>query len=816
MNIKFKPLIPHLIAILTFLIIAVIYFYPQIEGKQLMPGDIVSYQGMSNEWVKHKENTGETTLWTNSMFSGMPVYQITGPQEKNLVQYVENIQRMFIARPIGYFLGGMIGFYLLLLVLGLSPLLSGIGAVLFAFSTNNLVLFEAGHMSKLASIFSMPLFFAGLFLTYRKKYLLGGVIFSLGLAINLYNNHFQMTYLLAILTFILLIYLFFDSLIKKELGHFLKICLIFILGAAIAVGTSSSKLWTTWEYSKDTMRGKPILELSEGQEPVSSSETDGLEWTYAMQWSNGWADLLSSFIPGATGGGSAEPVSPDSDFAVKYRQITGGRSTANLQAPLYWGDLPFTSGPIYFGAVVFFLFLFGAFTVKGKMKWWLVTGVLLTMMFSLGQNLEWFNRFFFDNFPLFNKFRSPNSILSLTVILIPLLAFLGLHHLDTKDKQSFIKPLYISFGILGGLTLILAILGPGLFDFKAQGDEQLSQANILAETIETRKALLTGDSFRSFFLILLAAAAIWLFLKNKIKLTIAVMFIGLLAFGDLFVVNKRYLNEDDFVNKNRTSAAFNPRPVDNQILQDQDPHYRVLDLSINTFNSSISSYYHKTIGGYHAAKLQRYQDLIDRHISKGNMAVLNMLNTRYVIQGQPGQETVQLNDRALGNAWFVDSLILVKNANAEIDSLARFDPAQKAFVHEEFKEYIDGFDPDKGGSISLKAYSPDKLSYQSDAGTEQFAVFSEIWYGPDKGWKAYIDGKEADFIRVNYALRGLKVPAGTHEIVFEFKPRSYYLGENISFLSSGILLVLLLIALLSEIRKLNNIKIKKSSEVSIK
>jgi len=800
MSIKLKPLLPHLIAILAFLVVAIIYFYPQIEGKQLLPGDIVSYQGMSNELVKYKEQTGETALWTNSMFSGMPAYQITGPQEKNLIKYVENVQRLFLSRPIGYFIGGMTGFYLLLLVLGLSPLLSGVGAVLFAFSTNNLVLFEAGHMSKLASIFSMPLFFAGLFLANKKKYLLGGVIFSVGLAINIYNNHFQMTYLLAMITGILMIFLLFDSLVKKNSGHFLKMTAIFILGAALAVATSSSKLWTTWEYSKDTMRGKPILEIPEDQEAVSSSETDGLEWNYAMQWSNGWPDLLSSFIPGATGGGSSEPVSPDSDFAIKYRQITGGRSTANLQAPLYWGDLPFTSGPIYFGAIVFFLFLFGAFIVKGSMKWWLVAGVLLTMMFSLGKNLEWFNHFFFDYFPMFNKFRSPNSILSITALLIPLMAFLGLAYLKNIDKKLLFKPLYISFGILGGISFLLAIFGSSLFDFSGSGDDQLSQANILAETIETRKALLTSDSFRSFFLILLAAGSIWLFLKNKIKLNIAILIIGLLAFGDLFVVNKRYLNSEDFVNKSRASAVFNPRGVDNQILQDQDPHYRVLDLSINTFNSSMSSYYHKTIGGYHAAKLQRYQDLIDRHITKGNMSVLNMLNAKYVIQGQPGQETVQVNDRALGNAWFIDSLVVVKNANEEIDSLSNFNPAGKAFIHEEFDDYIKGFDPVKSGEISLKQYTPDKLTYESNAGSDQFAVFSEIWYGPDKGWKAYVDGNEADFIRVNYALRGLMVPSGKHEIVFEFKPTSYYLGENISLMSSGILLLLLILALASEFR----------------
>jgi hypothetical protein len=787
---------PHILAILSFLLISILYFLPQLQGKKIESNDIMHYRAMAHEVQQYKEKTGETALWTNSMFSGMPVYQITGPQQKNLMKPVRDLQQLFITRPIGYFVGAMIGFYILMLVLGLNPLLGAIGAIVFAFSTNNLVLFEAGHMTKLASVFSMPLYLAGVLLTFKKHYVYGFLLFSIGLAINILNNHLQMTYLLGILTAVLLVFYFFKYLKEKEMQHFVKVGILFAVGVVLAVATSASKIWTTYEYSKDTMRGKPIL-TAQSSTPNSSSETDGLEWNYAMNWSNGWKDLLSSYIPGAVGGGSAEPVGDNSAFVKQYRRLTGGRTLQDKVAPLYWGALPGTSGPIYFGALIFFLFLFGALIVRGPFKWWLVVGVVLTMFFSLGKNFEVFNRFFFDYFPYFNKFRAPNSILSITALLIPLMAILGIREITRYPdrKEEFIKKLYISFGILGGITLILALAGGALFDFRAPGDARYEQMNLLDALISDRKALLQSDSFKSFFYMLLGAAAIWLYLKKKLKLTYMVLAIALISFIDLFSVGSRYLNHKDFERSGRIAQDFRKRPVDEQILKDPDIHYRVLDLSINTFNSSMSSYYHKTIGGYHAAKLQRYQDLIDRHISQNNMEVLNMLNTKYVIQGQPGQETVVNNYDNHGDAWLVDQLSQVEDANAEIEALNAFNALEEAFYHQEYADYIGGFDPNGNGSILLTSYAPDRLTYQSNTNSDEFAVFSEIWYGPDKGWTAYVDGNESDFIRVNYALRGMKIPAGQHEIVFEFKPRSYYLGEQISMLSSGVLLLLLLLAL---------------------
>jgi hypothetical protein len=790
---RIKPIVPHLLALLSFLVIATLYFLPQVQGKKISSSDIQHYRAMSHEARQFEEETGETALWTNSMFSGMPTYQITGPQKKNLMKPLRDLQQLYISRPIGYFLGAMIGFYILMLVLGLSPLAGAVGAIFFAFSTNNLVLFEAGHMTKLSAVFSVPIFLAGVVLTFRKKYGYGFLIFSIGLALNILHNHLQMTYLLGILTAILMVFYFFKYLKEKDLKHFVKVSLLFLAGAVLAVATSASKIWTTYEYSSETMRGKPILETVTDT-PASSSETDGLEWNYAMQWSNGWKDLLSSFIAGAVGGGSAEPVGDDSAFSRKFRQLTGRSMPGEQLAPLYWGDLPGTSGPIYFGAVVFFLFLFGALIVRGPMKWWLVTGVVLTMLFSLGKNLEWFNRFFFDYFPYFNKFRAPNSILSLTVFLIPLLGFLGIRELLTQPDRTreFQRKLYISGGILGGLSLILLLFGGALFDFTSPGDARYEELNLLGALMADRKALLQSDSLKSLFYIGLSGLAIWLYLKKRIKAPVLILSVALIGIIDLFSVGTRYISHNDFQRESRLENEFRKRPVDEQILRDTDPHYRVLDLSINTFNSSMSSYYHKTIGGYHAAKLQRYQDLIDRHIARNNQEVLHMLNTKYIIQGQPGAENVIRNDLARGNAWLVDSLVGVNNANEEIDALNGLNTGNTAVYHQEFSDYINGFDPDGSGSIVLNEYTPNRIRYRSNTSSEQFAVFSEIWYGPGKGWTASVDGDPVVFIRVNYALRGMRIPAGDHEIVFEFKPRSYFIGENISLASSGLLLLMLL------------------------
>lgn len=796
MNFSLKAIYPYILHILVILIVNIFYFFPQFEGKVVNQGDIIQYKGMSKEAMDFQEKTGETVLWTNSMFGGMPTYQLSAPNPGNKLSYIKKIGTVFINQPSGLFILGMISFYILMLSLGVNGWLSLIGAILFGFSTNNFILFEAGHNTKTATILTSPLVIAGVILLFRQNLLLGSALFGIGLGLNVQSNHPQMTYYLGLALGILVIIEFVNKVKEKQLFNFAKALGIMIVVAVLALGSSASKLWTTYEYAKDTMRGAPILKSS-GDAPASSSETDGLEWTYATQWSNGYGDILATFIPKAVGGGSGEWLDGKSDLGKAVGQ------RREFQAPTYWGSLPFTSGPAYFGIVAFFLFVFGLFSVKGSLKWWLLASVLLTFLMSLGKNMEGFNRLLFDTLPLLNKFRAPSSILSVTAIFIPILGILGISEiLKNTNKEQFLKPLYISTAILGGLCALLWFGGSSLFDFTSQGDANYQE--IIDVLYKQRKSMLASSAFRSLAYIVLIAAAIWAFLKDKINSTILIAVIGVLGLFDLVQIGKDYLDKKDFVTKNAYKQNFEARPVDTQILQDKDPNFRVYDATVNTFNSASTSYYHKTIGGYHAAKLQRYQDIIDRHISKNNQGVLNMLNTKYfILQGADGSPAVQRNPAALGNAWFVNNIIHVPDANAEIDSLTSFDPAGDAIVHAEFKDYVGSLSLSKNGSIDLKSYHPNKLVYESNTEGEQFGIFSEVWYGPNKGWEASIDGKPVDHIRTNYILRGLKIPSGKHEIVFEFKPKAYHLGETISLICSLLLLGLLGYYIYTKIRPKN-------------
>ena len=792
----------HLAAVAVFLLLCALYFRPQLSGKIIEQGDIMQYLGMAQEIHEYKKKTGEETLWTNSMFGGMPTYQINTVTAGNNLKWVEKVGRLFIAEPIGQFFLAMLSFYVLMVVLGVNLWVAIIGAVAFGLTTNNLILYEAGHLTKLQSISFFPLIAAGMLLAFKGRYLAGGVIFALGLGLNIYSNHVQMTYYLALtIVFLGIAQLIYDLREDKAL-HFAKAAGVLLLGAALALGATASNLMTTFEYSRDTMRGKPILSAQaeeEGEQISSSSQTEGLAWDYAMQWSNGGMDVLAGFIPGAAGGGSAEKVGKSSKFyqeiAVFYRN-SGQVPPPFIKAPLYHGKLPFTSGPIYFGAVVFFLFLLGLLTVKGPVKWWIGLGVLLTILLSMGKNLEGFNRFFFDYVPLYNKFRTPNSVLSITSFLMPLLGFLAfaqvLKNADSDNKWNQ-KALYIAAGVSAGIALIFAIVGPSLYDLARDADQQYIRAGFTQEGfIADRKSLMRSDAFRSLILVLLSAGLIWAYQNRRIKSMILVGGIGLLVLFDVWSVGRRYLDEKDFSNRSEVMSRFQPTPADELILKDSDPHFRVFDRSGqgNPFASSRASYFHKSIGGYHAAKLQRYQDLIDRHLMRGNFSVFNMLNTKYFIMTDPDDKpAVEPNVNALGNAWFVSNIKTVPNADAEIDALGDFNPEEEAVIHQEFQEYIKGFTPQKEGVIRLTEYRPNRLTYQSTAPTEQLAVFSEIWYGPGKGWQAYIDGQPVEHIRANYVLRAMRIPAGTHQVEFVFAPESFQTGKLISLVSSSIVLL---------------------------
>jgi len=804
----FKKALPHIVAILTFLVVNLVYFSPQLGGKIVQQTDIVSVAGMSEEARSFKRLSGEETLWTNSMFGGMPVYTIQSSSGGNKIGILEKIEHLGLARPIGYFNALMIGFYLLMVLLGVNPWLAIVGAVGFGLSTNNMVLFEAGHTSKLRTIYHISPVILGTLLAFRKQYLLGGILFAVGMALNLYSHHPQMTYYLALCMAIYVLIEGVNYIKKGEIVELGKIAGTLGIALLLGVLSSASYLWTTYDYGKDTMRGEPILASAAAGPTSSSSEVDGLDWQYAMQWSNGTMDLAAMLVPGAVGGSSREKISSSSAIAQDMR-----KKGANVPAAsLYWGALPFTSGPAYMGAIFCFLFLFGAMTLKGSVKWWLVAATFLTILISLGKNFGGFNELLYNILPMYNKFRAPSSILSLTALFIPMLGILGLAEAISGkiEKEAALKALKIAAGVMGGLALFFGIVGPSVFDFSGAVDGQLQQAGwSIDAVVADRKSLMRSDGLRSFALIAISAGLIWAFLTNKIKELILIGGLGVLMLFDMWGVGKRYLDKEAFVSEKQYANNYQPRAVDQQIfaaegIKNSAPslerystsslenirkrgNYRVLDMSINTFENSTTSYFHNTIGGYSAAKLQRIQDMIDRHFSKGTQGAFDMLNTKYFISQQ---QQLQQNPGALGNAWFVESIRKVNSPNEEIDALSSITPANEAVVLDsEFNNYVNNFDPSKNGTITLNDYKPNYLSYTANSSSEQLAVFSEIWYGPNKGWNAYIDGQAADHIRANYILRALRIPAGQHKVEFKFEPANYYTGVTLSMISSLLILL---------------------------
>lgn len=782
MKFDIKSTLPHIISIICLILVSVIYFLPQFQNKELVQSDIISFKGAAAESQKYTEKTGETALWSTSMFGGMPTYQTDAPQKNNLVKHIERIMGLGIPRPAGYFIFGMIGFYLLMLCMGVSPWISLIGALLFGLSTNHMVLYDTGHMSKVRSIMSSPMIIAGVLLVFRKKYLLGGAIFGLFLGLNIYVNHLQMTYYLAMVLGILTVIEVVQMVKRGDMTHLWKSLVVLGLGAILALGSSASRVMTTLEYAPETVRGNSVLKTGEGR-----SADGGMDWDRAMAWSNGTIDLLPAWIPYAAGGGTIIKLDKDSEF------VKALRSRNSVEAPLYHGDLGSTSGPAYFGAVAFFLFLFGAFSVKGRMKWWLVAGVLLTVMLSMGKNFPVVNRLIFDYFPLFNKFRTPNSVLSVTTIFIPILGMLGLYKFtisENRDKD-FQKPLLLAMAFSAFFASVLAIISPMIIDFVHPTDaRRISDPSLIEALVEDRMSMFRSSALRSALMIMIAFGAMWMYMKEKISSLIMLLVVGGIGAFDLFQIDRPYLGPEKFVTARNLDQFEAPRDVDEQILADTDPHFRVHDTTVNPFASATGAFHHKLIGGYHPAKLQRYDDLIQGHIAQGNMAVYNMLNAKYfIVAPQDGKAMVQRNPASMGNAWFVSQIDQASSPDEEFAKLNGFDPAVTAIVNSEFDSYIDNLTPTKNGSISLTSYAPNAIAYESNTTSEQLAVFSEIWYGPDLGWQAYLDGSPVEHIRANYALRAMKIPAGKHEIRFEFNPSTYYTGETIGLISSLLLII---------------------------
>ena len=800
-NINFKKLLPFIAAIFIFLTVSFAYLSPLLEGKQLKQAEVNKSIAASKEILDfRKSHPNEEPLWTNSMYGGMPAYSINmQTPSNNIISFLDNLMRLFtLPMPANLIFIYFIGFYILLLVLGINPWISIIGALAFGFSSNFFVIIDAGDYSKAAAIGYMAAVFAGIILLMKGKFLWGGILTALFLALELKMGHIQMTYYLTILILIFLIVDFYTKFKEKQLVLFSKSFAMLILAITLAIGCNITSLLTNNEFSSESTRGKSELTNKLGHKNKTS------DFNNATQLSYGIDETLTLLIPNFKGGSSVSKVSEGSEtYQILKQNKVPNIKEITYQMPMYWGSQQFTSGPVYVGAIFVFLFVLGLFIVKTPMKWMLFIATALSIMLSWGRNFMPLTQLFYDYFPMYSKFRAVSSILVIAEICIPLLGILALNQIFTKKtaKASVLKYGKISVLITGGITVFFALASTTLYDFKSAADAQLPYPEWLMNAIILdRKSLLMMDAFQSLIFILLAAYLIWAFIENKHKNEFILTAFILLVVVDLWNVDKRYFDTNSFTAKKNLEKALNPTEANLLILEDKDPNYRVLNLSVNTFNETSTSYFHKSLGGFSTVKLQRFQDLIEQHISKNNVKVLNMLNTKYFIAlDKQKQPQVQRNIAALGNAWFVENYKIVENPDAEINALSNFDPVTTAIVDKRFYDYVKDFKlgKDSTSSIQLINYLPNHLTYQANTKKEELAVFSEIYYA--NGWNAYIDGKQLPYIRVNYILRALKIPQGNHNIEFKFEPKAYYIGEKIGLASSLILLFMLLSILSYEI-----------------
>ena len=812
----------HFLPLIIFVLIAIIYMYPNLSGKQISQSDVIQHKGGAKEIIDFREKTGKEPLWTNSMFGGMPAYLISVKDKSNLVQNLQYLLYRKDYRPLYFIFLYLIGFYISLWAFGIKAWLRVIGAIAYAFSSYFFIIIIAGHNSKVLALGYMPPIIAGAYMAYRGKYLWGGILLGIFLSLELFTNNLQIAYYTLLILLILGIVEFVNAVKEKQYKTFLTATGILIIAGILAVLSNITNIWTTYEYSKYSIRGKSDLTFNE------SNQTSGLDKDYATEWSYGIDETLTLMIPNFKGGesyGSLPEKSKTFEFLKKVQSPRDARRTIR-QVPTYWGEQRSTAGPVYVGAVVIFLFILSLFIIRGKIKWWLVSVVIASILLSWGRNFSFLTNLFLDYFPVYNKFRTVSMILIMAEFAIPLMAILGLNTIINGkiEKKDLAKPILRSLYITGGICIFFILLAGAFYHFEAELDkEYIAQGakEFVSALQADRLMLLRRDAFRSLIFILLAAGILWYYTKDKLTKTYLIAGMGLLILIDMWAVDKRYLNNDDFILGKEFENPIPKTKADEFILTHgkADPDYRVLTLS-NPFNNATTSFYHKSIGGYHAAKMRRYQELIDFQLmpelssligalQTGKISVadsvlmlsgaLNMLNTRYVIYN-PGAMPL-INNYALGHAWFIRELKFAGNADEEITMLGKIDPASIAIVDETFTAMLEGFEPqaDSTARIELVSYSPNELKYTTSTNSEQLAVFSEIYY--PKGWKVSIDGKKADYFRADFLLRAMLVPAGNHEVVFSFKPESFYTGNKIATASSGILLLLLIGAVFLEIKK---------------
>ncbi len=782
------------LAIIVFFAISYLYFSPILEGKVIKQSDVENLKGGFTEIRHYKETTGNYALWSNSMFCGMPTYLMWLGYPSNIAGKLMDWYNLILPNPINTIFLYLVGFFILLRTLKMNVWLSVMGAVAFTFSSYNFAIIAAGHTNKAIVIGLFAPTIAGIILAYRNELLKGATVTALALALQIKANHYQMSYYLAMAIGINVIVQFIYAIKDKTIANFFKSSAVLACAAALAVAVNITPLLLTEEYAKESIRGKSELTL----DPKASK--DGLSEEYAFEYSYGVGESFTLLIPNFNGGASAGALSKKSE-TYKFLQERNVPNANQIikQLPLYWGDQAFTAGPIYFGAIVLFLFILGFFIVQRKEKWWILATVVLTLALSWGKNFLFLSDFFFNHFPYYNKFRAVSSILTVTSLLVPLMAAFAVEEIiNTKENSKvLLKKVRNAFFVVGGLALLFAVM-PGLAgSFINETRDKASFGESYEQLINAisadRESLLRMDALRSFAFILIGAGLIYAFISKKIKSNYLLIGLALTITIDMWAVDKRYLNNDNFGKKVKNlDTEVPPNAVDLEIMKDPAMYYRVYNLTVNPFTDGNTSRYHKSIGGYHAAKLKRYQELIENQISKGNMNVLSMLNTKYFITAPQGsnQAIPQINQMACGNAWFINDIKYVASADSEMLALTNFDPKQTVFIDQRFKERVGAMNlkKDSSANIALTYYSPDTLNYTSNTAAESFAVFSEIYY--EKGWNAYVDGQKTDHIRVNYLLRGMKIPAGKHEVSFRFEPANYFLGEKIAGVSSILLLLL--------------------------
>lgn len=786
---------PHLCVILLFHVLLLVYFAPEVfDNKQLPQGDVISSLGWGQDARLYHEATGEYADWSNGMFGGMPHNYAYSAPSKSIFHKVHKVLTCYIpAHTVMPILMCLLGFYAFMLAFGCSPWLSMVGAIAYAFGSYNLIIIDAGHVTKAEVIATIPAVIAGVKLCFDRKYVWGGILTLLAAGLNVYWNHQQISYYTILMLLALAVAYMVCAILQKQMKSFWLTSFFLIAMAVLAILPAADKLIPSMDYSKETMRGGAVLHGAADSEAGKS----GLNRDYAFMWSYGKAETMTLLIPNFYGGSTNYPLGENSETyrAVKRYAGTSQAKQFVKAAPTYWGDQPFTSGPVYAGAIICFLFVLGLIVVPHKERWWLLAAVVIGIVLSWGRNFPWLNNWLFDHLPLYNKFRTPSMSLVMTTTAMAMMGMLALK--EAVERRVSLKQVGIATGITAGLCLIFAIAPSLAGSFSGSVDAQLPDW-LRDAVIADRRHMLTADAWRSLLFVLLAAAAIIAYLRvEKMKSVIVVAVIGALVLTDLWMVDKHFLNESHFVPKKQ--QLITPTEADKQILQDKDPDFRVLNLASNTFNESRTSYFHKSVGGYSPAKLRRYQDIIDYYFSgRLNMNVLNMLNTRYVIT----QQGVQYNPEAFGNAWFVKDVQWVNNPNEEIEAIGDADLRSVAFVDASWQSKIKGeLTMTQPASIALTNYAnPGNLFYESESEEDGLAVFSEVYY---KTWRAFIDGEEVPVLRANYILRAIEIPAGKHQIEFRCEDELLVKTQWISISSSCliVLIVLLLVVFRKKIEK---------------